>query len=190
MNALITILLIIAGIIALLLVIALFMKKECNVRREIIIDAPRRLVFDYIRLLKNQDGFNKHEIAYPDRIQEFKGLYGTGYIYICSDDKNTGAGEKGILSIVVEEKVEMGVRLANPIRTVARILMETASLPGPGKDREQTKLSWSSTCRLNYPVNIMIHMMEKHIAKDTDTSLSTLKNILEKAYNTMFVREV
>ena len=82
MNILVTILLILAGIIALLLMIALFMKKEHYVRREIIINAPRQKVFDYIRLLKNQDKFNKHAMEGPDRKREYKGTDGTvGFIY-------------------------------------------------------------------------------------------------------------
>ena len=51
MNILIIILLAIAGIIVLLLIIALFMKKEHYVKREIIINAPRQKVFDYVKLL-------------------------------------------------------------------------------------------------------------------------------------------
>ena len=54
MNIIITILLIVAGIIALLLIFALFIKKEHYVNREIIINAPLQKVFDYIKLLKNQ----------------------------------------------------------------------------------------------------------------------------------------
>ena len=53
MNIFLTILLIIAGIIALLLIIALFMKREHYVNREIIIHAPRQKVFDFLKLLKN-----------------------------------------------------------------------------------------------------------------------------------------
>ncbi|MEO6456286.1 MAG: hypothetical protein ABIN97_19575 [Ginsengibacter sp.] len=85
MSILITILLVMAGITALLLLIALFIKKEHYVKREIIINAPRQKVFDYIKLLKNQDEFNKHAMAGPDRKREFKGIDGTvGYIYAWS----------------------------------------------------------------------------------------------------------
>jgi hypothetical protein len=73
MNIIITILLIVAGIIALLLILGLFMKKDHYVRREIIIRAPRQKVFDYVRFLKNQDSFNKHAMVEPDRKKEFKG---------------------------------------------------------------------------------------------------------------------
>ena len=88
MNIIITILLVIASIIALLLFIALFMKREHYVKREIIINAPRQKVFDYLRLLKNQDEFNKHAMAASDRKREFKGTDGTvGYIYAWSGNK-------------------------------------------------------------------------------------------------------
>jgi len=53
--------------------------------------------------------------------------------------------------------------------------METESLSD-----NQTKVTWSNAGRLKYPVNIFIPMMEKSVAKDMDSSLSTLKNILEK----------
>jgi len=176
MNIIITILLVVAGIIALLLLIAFFMKKEHFVKREIIINAPRQKVFDYIRLLKNQDEFNKHAMAAPDRKKEFKGQDGTvGYIYAWSGDKNAGVGEKEIKNIIEGKKIEMEIRFVKPMQAIASITMETESLPG-----DQTKISWSNAGTLNYPLNIMIPMMEQHVAKDMDSSLSALKNILEK----------
>jgi len=62
MNIVITILLLVAAIIVLLLLIALFRKKEHYVKREIIVNAPRQKVFDYVRLLKNQDHSNAFQI--------------------------------------------------------------------------------------------------------------------------------
>jgi len=176
MNTIITILLVVAGIIALLLLIALFMKKEHYVKREIIINAPRQKVFDYVKLLKNQDEFNKHAMAGPDRKREFKGTDGTvGYIYAWSGNKNAGEGEKEIKNIIEGKRIETEIRFVKPMRATASIIMETVSLPD-----NQTKVSWSNAGVLKYPVNIMVPMMEKHVAKDMDISLSTLKNILEK----------
>lgn len=176
MNILFIILLALAGIIVLLLLIALFMKKQHYVRRDIIINAPQQKVFDYVRLLRNQDEFNKHAQAGADRKKEFKGTDGTvGYIYSWSGDKNAGIGEKEIKKIVEGKTVEMEIRFVKPMRATASIIMETESLSD-----NQTKLSWSNGGTLNYPVNIFIPMMEKHVAKDMDSSLVTLKNILEK----------
>ena len=176
MNIVIPILLVVAGIIALLLLIALFLKKKHYVSREIIINASRQKVFDYIKLLKNQDEFNKNAMAGSDRKREFKGTDGTvGYIYAWSGDKNAGVGEKEIKNIIEGERIETEIRFIKPMRVSASIIMETESLPD-----NQTRVSWSNAGILKYPLNIMIPMMEKHVVKDMDSSLSTLKDILEK----------
>ena len=176
MNIIISILLTVAGIIALLLLIALFMKREHYVKREIIINAPRQKVFDYVKLLKNQDEFNKHAMAGPDRKREFTGTDGTvGYIYAWSGNKNAGVGEKEIKNIIEGRRIETEIRFVKPMTATANIIMETESLSD-----NQTKVSWSNAGTLKYPINIMIPMMEKSVAKGMDTSLSTLKNILEK----------
>jgi hypothetical protein len=77
MNTLITILRVVAGIITLLLIIAFFIRREHYVNREIIINAPRQKVFDFLKLLKNQDQFNKCARADKDRKGETKGTDGT-----------------------------------------------------------------------------------------------------------------
>ncbi|MFI5187033.1 MAG: SRPBCC family protein [Chitinophagales bacterium] len=176
MNILITILLVVADIIASLLLIALFMKREHYVNREIIINTPRQKVFDYLKLLKNQDKFNKHAMTAPDRKREFKGTDGTvGYIYAWKGNKNAGEGEKEIKNIIEGKKIETEIRFVKPMRAIAYIIMETESLSD-----NQTKVYWSNAGTLKYPMNIMVPMLEKHVAKDMDISLSTLKNILEK----------
>ena len=176
MSIIFTILLVLAGIIALLLIIGLFMKKEHYVNREIIINAPRQKVFDYLKLLKNQDEFNKHAMTAPDRKREFNGTDGTvGYIYAWSGDKNAGMGEKEIKRIVEGESIETEIRFVKPMSATASIIMKTIPLSD-----NQTKVSWSNAGVLKHPFNIMITMMEKNVAKDMDSSLSTLKNILEK----------
>jgi hypothetical protein len=176
MNIIITIMLVVVGIIALLLIIALFMKKEHYVKREVVINAPRQKVFDYVKLLKNQDEFNKHAMAGPDRKKEFRGTDGTvGYVYAWSGNKNAGVGEKEIKNIIDGKKIEMEIRFIKPMAVRASIIMETESLSD-----NQTKVYWSNAGTLNYPINILIPIMERSVAKDMDSSLLTLKNILEK----------
>ena len=176
MNAIITVLLILAGLLVLLLIIALFMKRQHYVKREIIINAPLQKVFDYLKLLKNQDEFNKHAMAGSDRKREFKGTDGTvGYIYAWSGNKDAGEGEKEIKNIIEGKRIETEIRFVKPMTVTASIIMETESLSD-----DQTKVTWSNAGTLKYPINIMIPMMEKHVVKDMDSSLSTLKNILEK----------
>ncbi len=176
MNIIITILLIVAGIIALLLLLALFMKREHYVKREIIINAPRQKVFDYLKLLKNQDEFNKWAMADPVRDKEFKGTDGTvGFTISWNGNKDVGEGEKEIMNIIEGKKIETQIRFVRPMATTANVTMETESLSD-----NQTKVYMSNAGTLKYPLNIMIPIAEKRFPKDMDISLATLKSILEK----------
>lgn len=175
MNILITILLILASFIVLLLIIAFFLKKEHYVNREIIINAPLQKVFDFLKLLKNQDKFNKWAKADPDRKWEFKGKDGTvGFIISWNGNKDAGEGEKEIMSIIEGRRIETQIRFIRPMKTIANVIMETEFL-----SENQTKVNLINSGILNYPMNIFIPMAEKKFPKDMDSSLATLKYILE-----------
>lgn len=175
MNTILTILVIVLGIIALLLILALFMKKKHYVNREIIIHAPTQEVFDFLRLLSNQEKFNKWAKTDPDRKIETRGIDGTiGYIYAWSGNKNAGEGEKEIKSIVEGERIETEIRFVKPMKISSSVIMETKFL-----SENETKVSLINAGTLPYPLNIMIPMFQKNFAKDIDESLYTLKNILE-----------
>ena len=176
MNIIFIILLVILGIIVLLLIIALFIKKDHYVRREIVINAPLQKVFDYVKMLKNQDKFNKHAMAGSDRQREYKGTDGTvGFIYAWKGNKSAGEGEKEIMNIIDGKKMEAEIRFVKPMAARAYIIMETEPLSA-----NQTKVYWSNAGTLNYPLNLMVPMMEMMLPKDMDSSLSTLKIILER----------
>ena len=176
MNILIIILLVIAGIIALLLMIALFTKKEYNIHREIIINAPRGNVFDYLKNLKNQDKFNKWVMLDPDMKREFKGTDGTvGFIYAWNGNKKAGEGEQEIKNLVDGKTIETEIRFVRPMVSIAYANMSTES-----QSETQTKVTWSNAGKMPFPMNIMVTMVEKMLAKDMDTSLLNLKNLFEK----------
>lgn len=175
MTILIIILLVVAGFVGLLLIVAIFQRKQHFVKRGIIIHAPLTELFNFLKLLKNQDTFNKHAIA-GDRHREFKGIDGTvGYIYAWHGDKNAGAGEKEIIKIIEGKKIETEIRFVKPMKVKATVIMETEAVSD-----SQTGVYWTNTGILPYPVNILIPMMEKSVAKDMDSSLLVLKEIFEK----------
>lgn len=176
MHILITILLIVAGLIALLLILAAFMKKAHYVKRDIIINTTAQKAFDYLKLLKHQDEFNEGAMAGTDRKREYRGTDGTvGFIYAWSGDKDAGEGEKEIKGLVEGKRIDMEIRFVKPMQVRAYIVMETEAL-----SNGQTKVSWSNAGTLNYPLNALIPMMERSVAKGMDRSLLTLKSILEK----------
>lgn len=167
----------VAGIITLLLIMALFMKKEHYVNREIVINAPRQKIFDFLKMLKNQERFNKWATrGKENRKEEFKGTDGTvGFIYAWSGDKSAGQGEKEIKNIIEGKRIETEIRFVKPMKMAASVIFDMESLPG-----EQTKLNMINTGTMKYPMNLFIPMAENKFPKDMDESLVTLKNILEK----------
>ena len=176
MNILITILSVITGIIVLLLIIALFTKKGYHTHREIIIHAPRQKVFDYVKQIKNQDNFNIWLMLDPDMKREFNGTDGTvGFIYAWNGNKEAGEGEQEIKAIDEGKSIEMEIRFIRPFAGVAHATMTTESISD-----NQTKVSWTTASEMKYPLNIMLPLIVKMLEKDMNTSLTTLKNILEK----------
>ncbi|MEO8174794.1 MAG: SRPBCC family protein [Sediminibacterium sp.] len=175
MNILVTILLVIAGILALLLVIAFFTKRGYHIQREIIIDAPLENVFEYVKQLKNWDNFNERAVADPSKKNEFKGTDGTvGFIYAWSGNSKVGEGEKEIMFISEGSKFETEIRFSKPFTAVGHTDMVTEPVSA-----NQTKVIFSNRSTLKYPLNFLLLIVEKGIAKDMDTSLSVLKTILE-----------
>ena len=176
MNIAIIILLILAGIVALLLVIAFLTKKEYNVVSEISIGASQQEVFDYVKHIKNQDHYNKWVMADPNMKKEFKGTDGTiGFIYAWNGNKEGGEGEQEIKALEEGKNIKMEIRFVRPFAGIAYAEMTTESLSD-----NQTKATWRTASKMKYPLNIMLPFIVKMLEKDMGTSLTTLKNILEK----------
>ena len=169
---------IIGGIIALLLILALVAKKGYSVHREIVINQPRQEVFDYVKLIKNQDNYSKWVMTDPNMKKEFKGTDGTvGFIYGWNGNKQAGEGEQEIKNIVNGERVDVEIRFVRPFAAVG--YGDMVLTPAPGN---QTHVRWGMSSSMKYPMNVMLLFMnmDKLLGKDLDTSLNTLKGILEK----------
>jgi len=175
MISLSTILLVLLGIAILILIVGRFSRKDYSIQREIVINAPIQKVFDYLKLLKNQDNFNKWVMADPSTKKEFKGTDGTvGFIYAWNG-KKSGEGEQEIKNIAEGEKIETEIRFTRPMPAIAYANLFTEALSD-----NQTKVSWSNTSTMKYPMNVMLPTIEKMLIKDMDTSLANLKTVLEE----------
>ena len=179
MNILITVILVLVGIIVLILIIAFFTKKGYVIEREVVIEKPKDDVFNYVKFTRNQDFYSKWVMVDPGMKKEFRGQDGTrGFVYAWdSKDKNAGKGEQEIKKIVDKEKIEMEIRFERPFKNVSQAAMTTSELGG-----RQTKVKWMFESAMKYPMNVMLLFVnfDKLLGKDMETSLSTLKGILEK----------
>jgi len=183
MNTLLTILTIAAGLVTLLLIIGLFSKKRYTIEREIDINKPRQVVFDYIRYLKNQDYYNKWVMMDPNMKKSFDGNDGTGgFVYAWDGNNKAGAGEQEIKKIVEGRRIDIEVRFKRPFKGVAQTYMETGSGSNAGTIQDCTRVKWAIGNQMGYPMNLMLLFinMDKLLGRDIEISLSNLKAILEQ----------
>jgi hypothetical protein len=98
MNILVTILIVIAAVVVLLLIAALLTPKRYTVTVSETINQPQEKIFDYIRILKNQEQYSEWLKADPNLNPVITGTDGTtGAIQKWkSEDKNVGEGEQEI----------------------------------------------------------------------------------------------
>jgi hypothetical protein len=179
MNIFVIILLVILGLIALLLIIALFTKKDYAVEREIVINKPKQEVFNYIKHLKNQDNFSKWATMDPNMKKEYTGTDGTvGFVSAWdSNDKNVGKGSQTIKKITEGENVDFEIHFLKPFEAKANAFMSTEALTA-----DKTKVKWGFNSSMKYPMNLMLIFMnmENMLGNDLSTGLTNLKTVLEK----------
>jgi uncharacterized protein YndB with AHSA1/START domain len=177
MNILLTIVFIIVGLIVLLLLIALFIKKEYKVEREMVINRPRSNVYDYARMLKNQEKYSVWVMRDPKVQIVYTGTDGTPGAMSAwkSDNKNVGIGEQEIKKIHEGESIEVEIRFKKPFESTGygTTLLSDA---GPGNTKIVSRFSGVS----KYPFNLMNIMLDKMLGKDMLQNLSNMKNNLEK----------
>src|SRR5215218_3408623 len=101
MNIFLLIGIIIVGLIVLLLIIALIAPKDYNVTRDIIINRPRMDVFNYARMIRNQEKYSVWVMRDPNVNIVYTGTDGhVGAMSAwTSDHKQVGMGEQEIKKI-------------------------------------------------------------------------------------------
>lgn len=178
MRILKTILIVLAVIIAIPLIIALFVKKDFAIEREVVINKPQTEVFDYIKFLKNQDNFSKWNQLDPAMKKTYTGTDGTvGFIAAWeSKTDGVGSGEQEIASIKEGERVDMKLRFKEPweAQNDAYFITQDAG-------NNSTKVIWGFKGVSPYPFNIfgLFMNMDKMIGDDLNIGLENLKKVLE-----------
>lgn len=176
MNILLTILMVIGSIIVLFLLVALLVKKDFSLQKEVVIHKPKQDVFNYIKLLKNQEQYSVWVMRDPQVKLVYTGTDGTvGAVSAWeSNDKNVGIGEQEIKKITEGESVEVEIRFKKPFEATNHA-RTTVSLVDGG-----TKVTNTFYGRSKFPMNIMNLMMEKMVGKDMQQNLLNLKKNMEQ----------
>ncbi|MBP7558742.1 MAG: SRPBCC family protein [Chitinophagaceae bacterium] len=178
MHVLLTVLLLIAGLLVLILLLALVGKKEYSLSRSISINRPVATVYEYIRFLKNQDEYNVWTMMDPQMKKTYTGTDGqVGFIYAWDGNKQAGAGEQEVIALTANEEVMIDVRFKRPFPGIIHTPLRTEKI-----NDDQTQVTWSMNSRMAFPRNIFLYFinMDKVLGKELEKSLSRLKTRMEK----------
>lgn len=167
------------GIVALLLIVALFVDGKYSVVREVTINKPKQEVFDYVKYLKNQNNYSVWAKTDPAMKKEFAGEDGTvGFISAWeSANPDVGKGEQKILKIAEGERIDYELHFIEPFEATDFAYMTTEAV-----SENQTKIKWGFFGESKYPMNLMMLFMdmEKMLAPDLQNGLNNLKVLLEQ----------
>ena len=177
MKILKRILLAILGIIVLLLIVALFVKKDFAITKEVVINKPVAEVFSYVRSLKNQDNYSIWNQIDPAMKKTYTGTDGMpGFIYAWdSQNKDAGKGAQEIKGIRENERVDIEIRFEKPMEGTNQAAIITTPVDG-----DKTKVEWGFYGTSPYPFNLMNLCMDALVGKDLQQNLNNLKSVLEK----------
>jgi hypothetical protein len=164
-------------LVGILLVVALFVERDYTIQRAIVINQPDTMIYNYVKLLTNQEQYSKWVMADPAMKKDLTGVDGqVGFIYAWdSEDKNVGKGEQEIVTLVDGKQVETIIRFIRPFESMATTTMLTEALAG-----NQTNVIWSMKGKSTYPMNLMNLFIDGILGKDLEASLVNLKSNLEK----------
>ncbi|MCF8425598.1 MAG: SRPBCC family protein [Bacteroidia bacterium] len=179
MKILKNILLVIVGLVAIALLTALFVKKEYAVEREITINKSKDLVFNYVKLLKNQDNFSVWAMKDPNMEKGFTGTDGMVGATSSWNSKmeDIGKGEQEIIGISEGEKVDYELRFFEPFESKDHAYLATESV-----NDSTTTVRWGFDGKMPYPMNLLLLTMDmdKMLGEQLESGLKNLKGVMEK----------
>jgi hypothetical protein len=148
-----------------------------KIEKSIEINKSSKLVFDYLKMTKNQDNFSVWNMADPTMKKEYKGLDGTlGFVYGWdSTNKNVGAGEQEITGIDEGKSIEYVIRFFRPMQNTGISKFEVIS-----KGANTSSVVWIFDSPSKFPMSLLSPIFKKMLGKDIEKGLGNLKAILEK----------
>jgi hypothetical protein len=165
----------IINLVVLLLVIALFIPNDYTVSVSTTINKPKQVVFDYVKLIKNQENYSIWVMQDPNVIMNYQGQDGTVGFKASWDSKddNVGAGSQQITA-VSEGRIDVDLHFERPMKgdDKASTLLESISA-------DETKVTAEFYGHSSYPMNLM-NFIGANIIRDAENqNLANLKKIVE-----------
>ncbi len=168
---------ILIGIVLILILLGLIAPKNYEVSRSIVIDRDVKEVFQYLKLVKNQDNWSPWKKKDPNMVQSSIGTDGeVGFISKWKGNKQVGEGEQEIISIIENESIDTQLRFFKPWKSesIGHFVVNSV-------EDNQTLVTWGFSGKNKFPMSIFMLFMnlDKTVGKDFEEGLASLKEILE-----------
>lgn len=157
-------------------IVGLFLPRRFAVAHEVVVAKPAREVFDFMRMLKNQERYNTYAQADPGMKIEYRGTDGAvGAVAVWnSDDRNVGKSEQEIKAIEDGKRIEIEIRFKEPFRSVDPIVTEIEALAP-----NETRIRNTYRGKIRYPYNLLVWWVMAKIRENMRASLENAKAVLE-----------
>ncbi|MFT5858631.1 MAG: hypothetical protein ACI865_000719 [Flavobacteriaceae bacterium] len=177
MKILKKLLFVVVALLAIILITALFVKKDYTVARSVEIKSNVSDVYDYLSQLENQQEFSVWQAKDPKTKNSSKGKDGTvGYIHSWSSKhEEVGVGEQEIMKMEIDKRIDFALRFKEPMELDATAYMTTE------EKGDRTKVTWTFEGSRAYPFNVFFLFMDmdETLGPDLQKGLNNLKEILE-----------
>ena len=171
------ILIVVAVIVALPLVIALFVSGDFNYEKSITINAPVETVWTYTSSLEGLDKWNPWDEKDPNMKKTREGTDGqVGASQSWESDKDeVGAGKQTIAKIEAPNYFETDIKFLTPYESEAKGYVSLK------KVEEGTEATWGFKSEMPYPFRIMklFFDAEKQMGPEFEKGLNNLKSLAE-----------
>ena len=118
---------VVLSVIIVTLIAALFVKKDYSVMREININKPKQVVFNYLKLLRNQDNWSTWSKMEPTMKKTFTGVDGTVGFVSAWEGKKMGVGQQKIIAIEEGKKIDYELKFIKPFESTSPTSMYTTA---------------------------------------------------------------
>ncbi|MBK7880939.1 MAG: SRPBCC family protein [Saprospiraceae bacterium] len=177
MKILKTVSLILVIIIALPLIVAIFIPRQYTVSVSETINKPKKEVYDYLVMLKNQEEFSEWVKADPNLHPVITGVDGTVGAKQSwnSKDDNVGEGEQTITKLT-DDRIDVDIKFIRPFEGNAKAANIFKVI-----NENQTEVISEFYADEKYPLNLMSYLFGRGMIKNTEIkNLKNVKQILEK----------
>jgi hypothetical protein len=167
----------ILGLVVLLLIVAIFIPKDYTVAVTNTINKPKQVVFDYAKMIKNQEKYSVWVMQDTTVAIVYKGVDGTVGASSSWNSKNdnVGEGQQEITAIKDGERIDVALNFKRPMESHDR-----ASTTFKAISDNQTEVTSTFYGHSPYPMNLMSFVAKGFIRDGEAKNLENMKKILEK----------